>query len=207
MFIRPIHVRSSGKKHKYWALVESYRTERGPRQRTVAYLGKLPRKVRRGVKNAAEGRALSGQTDLFTPQEPQWVEVDTSRIRVERCRDYGGPWLGLTLARRLGLDRFLRETMPRGAEDVPWAQMALVLVLCRLCNPSSELKIAEHSSPQSAMPELLGIPAAKVNDDRLYRALDAVLPHKEALQRFLQDRMGRLFDLKFDFLLYDITST
>ncbi len=118
MFIRPINVKKAGKNHKYWALVESCRTERGPRQRMVAYPGKLPQKVCHGVKRAAEGRAPSGQSRLFDRPEPQWVEVDTSRVRVERCRDYGGPWLGLKLARKLGLPAFLRRVLPHGREDV-----------------------------------------------------------------------------------------
>jgi hypothetical protein len=78
MFIRPIKVKKNGTNHKYWALVESYRTERGPCQRTVAYLGKLPDKVRRGVKDVAEGKLPSGQTVLFEEPEPEWVEVNTS---------------------------------------------------------------------------------------------------------------------------------
>ncbi len=130
-----------------------------------------------------------------------------SAVKVERCRNYGGPWLGLQLADKLRLGEFLRKTLPRGQEDVPWAEMALVLVLSRLCNPSSELRIAEHTYQHSAMADLLGIPPEKVNDNRLYRALDKLLPHKEELEKFLVGRMGQLFDLQYDLLLYDITST
>ena len=85
--------------------------------------------------------------------------------------------------------------------------MAQVLVLSRLCEPSSELHIAEHSYEQSALVDVLGVPADKVNDDRLYRALDQLLPHKEALERHLKERLGTLFGLDYDLLLYDVTST
>jgi transposase len=85
--------------------------------------------------------------------------------------------------------------------------MALVLALCRFCEPSSELKIAEHYFAQSALPELLGVPPEKVNEQRLYRALDALLPHKEALEIFLKERLGTLFGLEYDLLFYDVTST
>jgi hypothetical protein len=207
MYIRPINVKNNGKDHEYWALVESYQTERGPRQRTVAYLGKLPQKVRREVKNAADGGRHPGQRQLFDREEPQWVEVDLSGVRAERCRDYGGPWLGLEIARTLGLDDFLRKILPGGREEIRPAEMALILVLCRLCDPSSELYVAEHSYGSSAMPELLGVPASKVNKDRLYRALDALLPHKRDLEKFLARRLGSLFELEYDLLLYDITST
>ena len=57
------------------------------------------------------------------------------------------------------------------------------------------------------MPELLGIPSEKVYDERLYRALDKLLPHKKALEKHLKDRLGSMFGLKYDLLLYDVTST
>jgi len=207
MFIRPCYRRKNGKRHAYWALVESYRTERGPRQRVVAYLGELDAKGRLGVQRAAQGKGRARQRDLFDDGEPEWVEVDASRVRVENGRDFGGPWLGLELVRQLGLDLFLRQAIPSGREEIPWPVMALTLVLARLCEPSSELHIAEHFYRQSALPDLLGVPADKVNDDRLYRALDALLPHKEALEVFLKDRLGELFDVQYDLILYDVTST
>ena len=206
MFIRPCYRRKNGKRHAYWALMQSYRTERGPRQRVVAYLGQLDKRGRLGVK-AAAGGGRSRQKRLFDDARPRWVEVDASRVRVEHCRDFGGPWLGLELVRRLGLDEFLKRAMPQGRERIPWSAMALVLVLCRLCEPSSELHIVEHFYGQSVLPELLGVPAQKVNEQRVYRALDALLPSKEALEVFLKERLGELFALEYDLLLYDVTST
>ena len=207
MFIRPIHIEKSGKRHAYWALVESYRTARGPRQRTIAYLGQLDKGVRLGLKQAAEGNAVSRQTDLFDRTEPEWVEVDARRVRVERCRDFGGPWLALKLWEKLGLGELLDKAIPSGREDIPWTQMALVLVIARLCNPSSELQIAEHFYRHSALADLLGIPADKVNEDRLYRSLDALVPQKGQLEQFLKQRLGTLFDIQYDLILYDVTST
>jgi transposase len=90
---------------------------------------------------------------------------------------------------------------------VPWSVSVLILIIARLCEPSSELYIAEQWYPKTALPELLGVPAARVDDNRLYRALDQLLPHKEQLEAFLKDRLGELFDLEYDLLLYDITST
>jgi transposase len=207
MFLRPCYRRKNGKRHAYWALMESYRTERGPRQRVVAYLGQLDEAHRLGVKQAAEGKTGPWQERLFDDVRPQWVEVDVKRVRVENRRDFGGPWLGLELVDQLGLKEFLERTIPSGREEIPWSLMALVLVLCRLCDPSSELHIAEHFYAQSALPELMGISPEKINEQRLYRALDALLPHKEALEIFLKNRLGELFDLEYDLLLYDVTST
>jgi hypothetical protein len=206
MYLRRCYRRKDGKRHAYWALVESYRTTRGPRQRVVAWLGVMDERGRLGLKRCAE-KNTAYQTGLFTTAEPEWVEVDVKRVRVERSRKFGGPWLGRELLRRLELDRFLEETLPNGREEIPWSAMAMILILSRLCEPSSELHLAEHLYEASAMSDLLGVPEEKVNEDRLYRALDILLPHKKALEKLLKERLGELFDLDYDLLLYDITST
>jgi transposase len=100
----------------------------------------------------------------------------------------------------------LARLVPEGHEAVPWATMAAVLVLARLSEPSSELHIAETWYRGTALEDLFGLPAALVNDDRLYRALDRLLPHKDALQQHLVARLGELFALDYDLLLYDVTS-
>jgi transposase len=212
MFVRRCFKNHLGKRHAYWALVESVRTERGPRQRVVAYLGDLDQAGRLGMVDAAVG-ACGKQRDVSPPlfedgtPAPRFVEVDTSRVGVENVRSFGGAWLALQLIDRLALTSFLDEAMPRGREEIAWSVMSLVLVIGRLLDPSSELRLAEHLYQRTALPDLLGVAAEKVNDDRLYRALDALLPHKDALQKHLKNRLGELFDLKYDLLLYDVTST
>ncbi len=206
MYIRKTTRHKDGKFHHYWALVESYRTERGPRQRVVAWLGEMDEAGRLGVGRVVEG-AHGFQQDLFEKTEPEWVEIDLKRVRVENVVDFGGPWLGLEVMRCLGLDEFLLEHVPRGREEIPWAIMAGVLVLCRMCHPSSELHIAEHFFEQTALADLLGISRDKINEDRLYRALDQVLPYKEAFEQHLKERAGSLFQLDYDLFLYDVTST
>jgi transposase len=173
----------------------------------VAYLGELDEQGRLGVLRAAE-RDSAPQAGVFDRQaSPEWVEVDLGGVRVERSRPFGGGWLGLMLLRQLGLNELLEALMPSGREEVPWSVMTVVLVLGRLLDPSSALHLAEHGYEASALAELLGVPAAKVNDDRLYRALDRLLPHKPALEKHLKQRLGELFDLDYDLLLYDVTST
>jgi transposase len=173
----------------------------------VAYLGELDEQGRLGVEQAAQAVPWA-QTDLFQPESgAAWVEVDLRGVRVERSRPFGGGWLGLMLLRQLGLSELLEEVLPPGREEVPWSAMVLVLVLGRLLDPSSELHLAEHGYEASALAELLGVPEAKVNDDRLYRTLDRLLPHKPALEKHLKQRLGELFQLDYDLLLYDVTST
>lgn len=205
MYLRRCYRNKDGKRHAYWALVESYRTSRGPRQRVVAWLGDLDEQGRMAIRK--EGEETSYQGHLFEDNKPTWIEVDLHRVTVERTRRFGGPWLGLELLRKLGLDSFIAQTVPKGREDVSWAVMAMVLVLGRLCDPSSELYLAEQGYESSAMSELLGVPSDKVNDDRLYRALDRLLPHKEAFEKYLKEKLGELFPLDYDLLLYDVTST
>jgi transposase len=209
MFLRPHYRQRNGQREAYWALVESYRTERGPRQRTVAYLGLMDEAGRLGVQQAANPPPTSQQRELFPEArtEPRYVEIDRTRVRVENCRQFGGAWLALELVKRLGLHEFLQRTLPIGQEHVPWSLTALILVIARLCEPSSELHIAEHFYRQSALSDLLGVPLDKVDDNRLYRGLDELLPHKEALEVFLKQRFGELFDIEYDLLLYDVTST
>ncbi|MBI2857178.1 MAG: hypothetical protein HYX95_02555, partial [Chloroflexi bacterium] len=139
----------------------------------ISYLGDVGEGRRLGVEQAAKSETSSWQSRLFDEEgEPEWVEVDTRRVRAERVRDFGGYWLGLEVADRLGLISLLDQLLPQGREDIPWSMMALTLVLMRLCEPSSELRIAEHLYERSSLGDLLGIPVGKVNDDRLYRALD-----------------------------------
>jgi len=210
MYLRRCYRQWQGKRHGYWALVESYRTARGPRQRVVAYLGELDAQGRVALEPHADGQARVQQQELYAPgesPEPQWVEVDLTRVRIERTREFGGPWLGVLLLQRLEVLQFLQTALPIDRAEIPWAAMAAILVLGRLCEPSSELRVAEHWYETSALPDLLGVPAAKVNDDRLYRALDHLLPHKDALAQHLKDRLGRLFAVQYDLLLYDVTST
>jgi len=206
MYLRKIKRHKDGKTHGYWALVESYRTARGPRQRVVAYLGEMDASGRLSLQLAAESRR-DYQADMVDELQPKWVEVTLNGVRVERVRDFGDIWLALELIKRLGLDDFFHCVIPPGREQIPWAKLALVLLIARFCDPSSELYLAEHYYGHTALADLLGIADAQIYDNRLYRALDHLLPHKEDLEQHLKQRFGQLFQINYDLLLYDVTST
>ena len=226
MFIRQCYRTKSGQRHAYWALVESYRTATGPRQRVVAWLGKLDKAGRLGVQEAVDVARKSiepaSETEQMQPLgrqlrfefdddqsavQPRWVEVNAGGVRVENLRQSGGPWLALHLIRTLHLDSFLDKVIPEGRESVPWDVTSLILIIARLLEPSSELYIAEQWYPKTALRDLLGVTEERVDDNRLYRGLDQLLPHKEALEVHLKNRLGDLFQLEYDLLLYDVTST
>jgi len=210
VYLRHSIVRKDGKAHTYWRLVRSVRRNGKVVQETVAQLGELDAQGR--AKAQALARQISGraeQRELFeAPAEGESsARVRLDRLRVERSRAFGDVWLGWRLWQALRLDALCEELLPRGREDVPWPVMAAVLVIARLCEPSSELHIAEDWYRRTALEDLLGLPDELVNDDRLYRALDRLLPHKVAIEQHLVKRLGELFDLTYDLLLYDVTST
>jgi len=210
MYLRHSRVRRNGKTHTYWRLVRSVRRGRRVVQETVGHLGELDARGR--AKASALARHFLGektrQLDLFDDEAPrEALPVRLDRVRVERTRTFGDVWLGWLLWQALGLDDFSREAMPLGREGVRWDEVASILVLARLCEPSSELHIAEDWYRRTALEDLLGVPSERVEPTRLYRGLDRLLPHKRALEAHLKRRFGELFALDYDLLLYDVTST
>lgn len=214
MFLKRLYRSKNGKRHTYWALVKSVRTARGPRHQVVSYLGELRPSERPGwaeVGRILDHRPKPGPTlfDVAAPPEavPETVGVRVRGVRVERTRDFGDAYLGLVLWRALGLHRLLEGLLPPGQEAVPWSTVAAILTLARFCEPSSDLHIADTWYERTALDDLLGVPAEAVNEDRLYRAHDRVVQHKEAIERHLKERYAGLFDASFEFLIYDVTST
>src|SRR5215469_13429307 len=216
MFLRPNHRSKDGKQHSYWSLVESVRTPDGPRQRTLCHLGELngsdhARWLRTVEVFSEQGEAQ--QLKLFPSHieppadDPQVARVLIKRVRLERTRQFGDCYLGLELWKRLELDRFFEQAIDDDGADVPWSRVTAILAINRLCAPGSELAIEQRWYPATALDDLLGIKNDKINDTRLYRCLDRILPHKTKLERHLKDRYGALFGAEFDLLLYDLTST
>jgi transposase len=209
MYLRHTTIRKNGKTHTYWRLVRSVRVGRKVRQETVTQLGELDAEGRIAARHLAHSLVgVERVPGLFADEIPAApLEVDLSQLHLERGRRFGDVWLGLRLWQAVGLDRLLETHLPRGRADLPWSAIAAILVIARLCEPSSELHIAEDWFRRTALDDLLGIAAEKINDDRLYRALDHLLPHKDTLEEHLKKRLGTLFKLEYDLLLYDVTST
>lgn len=201
-----------GKTHVYWQLVRSVRRGRKVVQETVAQLGELDAEGRARAEALARsitGRACeSSQGQLFDRTEPRGsVAVKLDAVRLERSRSFGAVWLGWLLWRALKLDELCGALLASKREMVSWAEVVAILVIGRLCEPSSELHVAERWYRTTALEDLLGVATESLYDERLYRALDRLLPHKEAIEQHLVKRLGELFDLDYDLLIYDITST
>lgn len=216
MFLRQHRRQKDGKDHGYWSLVETVRTPDGPRQRTVCYLGELNSSAQaRWLKTIevfnehGEGQQLKLFPSEVEPPEddPNVARVLLNKVRLERTREFGSCFLGLELWKRLELDKFFEELLDGDRAEVPWSRVAAVLGINRLCAPGSELSIEQRWFPRTALDDLLGIDEDKLNDTRLYRCLDRILPQKTKLERHLKQKYGELFGAEFDVLLYDLTSS
>ena len=209
MYLRHTTRKKDGKVHRYWRLVRSVRVGRRVIQQTVAQLGELDEHGRLGARALA--RALIGapeQAQLFDDGcADVTVPVRLKGIRIERSRQFGDVYLALALWRGTGLAQLCETLLPVGKEHVAWEKIASVLVAARLCEPSSELHIAEDWYRRTALCDLLQLDDAQVNKDRLYRALDQLLAHKVAIEAHLSRRCGELFAINNEVLLYDVTST
>jgi transposase len=216
MFLRSHGRMKDGKDHTYWSLVETVRTPDGPRQKTLCYLGELNSSAQARWLTTVEVFNEQGETrqlKLFPshveppPDDPQVARVLLNKVRLERTRQFGSCFLGLELWKRLELDRFYEQAVDNESADVPWSRVVALLAINRLSAPGSELAIEQRWYPSTALDDLLQIEAGKINDTRLYRCLDRILPHKTKLERHLKNRYGELFGAEFDVLLYDLTST
>ena len=216
VFLKVHHRSKDGKDHRYYSLVESVRTSRGPQHRTLSYLGELNGSTESAWRKSIavfNGEGSESQLELFASDAPvvpsgeRVVQVVLDRVRWERPRDFGEVFLAWHLWRLLGLDELLEERMGRGGEEITWPLVAFILTAARLIAPSSELAIEERFYPKTALEDICGVAEEQVNKDRLYRGLDRLLPHKAALEAHLKSRIGILFEEPFDILLYDLTST
>jgi transposase len=218
MFLRCHRRIKDGKEHRYYSIEESRRLQSGRVvQRRVLYLGEI---------NSSQQAAWRKTLEVFDEQQQQYqtlslfpddqpiaagaidkLQVKLGEMKLRRARSYGNCWLGCELWRQLELDRFWEEKLPRGREQVSWAQVLELLVVNRLIDPGSEFRLHRQWFDLSAMDMLLGVDFAVAEKDRLYRCLDRILEHKQALFVHLQQRWKNLFDTQFDVLLYDLTST
>jgi hypothetical protein len=217
MFLRRYRRTKDGKSHIYYALVESVRTDAGPRQRVVAHLGELnheqERRWQRTVvfhnrQGDGEQLRLFPDDDLLPlPDDPDIVRIRLGSVAWTNPRRFGDIWLARSLWHFLDLDRIVDRHMPQGQEDVRPADIVAIEVINRLCQPCSEFALAEHWYASTALEELLGVPDALVTKDRLYRTLTRLLQGQVPIENDLQARLGTLFQLDYNLLLYDITST
>jgi transposase len=217
MFLRRYSRTKDGKTHTYYALVESVRTNAGPRQHIVAYLGELnhdeQRRWQRTVSiynrqgDCQQLRLFADDEQVPVPDDPDVVRIRLRSVGWTNPRRFGDVWLGLWLWKFLHLDEIVDRYLPQGKETIRPAEIVAIEVINRLCGPCSEFALAEHWYASTALEDLLGVPDSAVTKDRLYRTLDRLLLAQEPIEDDLKDQLGTLFQLDYDLLLYDLTST
>jgi Transposase DDE domain len=217
MFLRRYTRTKDGKEHTYYALVESVRTEAGPRQHVVASLGELDndeqRRWQRTVTiyncqgDARQLRLFPDDECVPVPDGPDVVRIRLGSVGWTNARSFGDVWLGLWLWKFLGLDEIVARHVPQGKETVRPADIVAIEVINRLCGPCREFALAEHWYETTALEDLLGVPDGAVTKDRLYRTLDPLLAAQNQIEQDLKARLGTLFPLDYEVLLDDLTST
>ena len=213
MFFKKHERFKDGKQHTYWSLMETIRTVDGTRQRVLCYLGELNSSRKsswyKAIKvfndDGREEQLSLFPSDCDIEESEDIVKINMKSVGLERCREFGDV---------LGLDKFWEEKINSVPEkhngripDILRSKVAAILAINRLCAPGSELFIEEKWFKSTALDDLLNISEEKIHTDRLYECLDRMLEHKEEMEKHLKKRYGELFDLKYDILLYDVTST
>jgi transposase len=219
MFLRATTRKKDGKTHRYWSIVENRRLADGRvLQRHVLYLGEIndtqARAWRRSIEVLDEREDAPRTVALFPEDRIDECALDRavvrlrlSQLRLCQPRVWGSCWLALKLWERLGLERFWLQRLPRSRKGTRWDQVLLVLVAYRLLSPGSEWKLHRQWFERSALKDLLGSDEGVADIHKLYACHDRILEHKTAVFDHLVSRWRDLFNVEFDVLLYDLTST
>src|ERR1700674_4077165 len=219
MFLRSNRRFKDGKEHHYWNIVENRRCASGKVvQRQVLYLGEIGDGQHddwsRAIEAFDEDAQRHTQLSLFSADrelprqaEGYGVQVRLDAMELHRPRQWGACWLSCELYEQLGLDQFWARRLRPSREGTNWCDILQTLVCYILIDPGSEWRLHRQWFEQSAMADLLGADSMLAEKNALYRCLDKLLPHKQALFSHLRQRWTDLFGAKFDVLLYDLTST
>jgi hypothetical protein len=208
-----------GKEHRYWSIAEKRRCAGGRVvDRHLLYLGEINDSQQAAWLRCIEAFEVGSQRQLRLALFPAdreipahaadvGVQVRLSEFTLERPRQWGACWVFCRLWAELQLERFWQERLPDSREGTSWYHVLMVLVAYRLIAPGSEWRLHREWYERSAMGDLLGADFALAAKDTLYRCLDKLVVHKEALFTWLTGRWQDLFGVTYDVLLYDLTST
>jgi Transposase DDE domain len=217
-FLHCHHRFKNGKDHCYWSIAEKVRTRRGWVQRPLLYLGEINDNQKETWTKVIDvfdtTRQQTRELALYPANRPvpdhaadYGVQVQLEQFELRRPRQWGACWVGCRLWDQLKLDDFWRERLPDSREGTNWRHVLQTLTIYRLLDPGSEWRLHRQWFKNSAMADLLAEDFGLAQKDNLYRCLDKVLEHREALFGYLRQRWEDLFGVKFEVLLYDLTST
>jgi transposase len=219
MFLRCTTRKKDGKEHRYWSIVENRRCAANKVvQRHVLYLGEINDQQQASWQKTIEifehGQAQSKTVALFAEDRAleavpdcEIVRLRLSELQLRRPRQWGACWLFCQEYSQLGLDQFWAERLPPSRKGTRWDLVLQTLCAYRLIDPGSEWRLHRQWYEQSAMADLLGEDFSLAEIHTLYECHDLLLEHKAALFDHLTRKWKDLFNVKFDVLLYDLTST
>ena len=235
MFIRKVPHKNKKNRKRYhtYKLVESVRTQRGPRQRDILNLGvnfKLPKEQWKDLANCIEAiiskqkllfdypkeiktlankyaRAIIRQQAVAIDEENDFIAdyqtIDVNSIDNEDARTVGAEHVVLETIKELEIDHKLKSF------GLNRFQISVVLgvVAGRMIVPGSERATHQWMQNVTALDELLGVNFSSVSLDSVYKASDLLLKNKDELEEHLRGTEGRLFALNERIILYDLTNT
>jgi transposase len=213
-------------------LVESVRTEQGPRQRTLLNLGTLDleQKQWKPLANRIE-ELLRGQRRLtpldeniealaqhftkllvqkkiaenneFKHAEQDFQSVDVNALSSTEGKSIGPEHVGLEAMKQLGFFKLFRQLkFKKKIMD-----LAALLIIGRLVHPSSERELKRYAEEESGLDELLETDFSYLANNALYETSDVLFYHKNIIEQFLRNHSKKLLGLGESIILYDLTNT
>ncbi len=235
MFIREKETKNkhTGRTYKKHVLVETVRTEKGPRQRTVMQLGtlELPKSKWKALAACLE-RKLSGQT-TFADEPPEieavasraleqyevvsrrkeektkrekeqdLVTVDLNTAATAKNRSLGAELVVDKIWKQLNINKILQENGFTRLE----AALAEAVVAARLIEPGSDLDTWKWLHQRSAIKEILAVNLDGVGKDAVYEIADHLLSHKNEIEKALYKEARKNFGDEMTIYIYDLTNT
>jgi len=218
MFLRCYKRKKNGKLHHYYSVVENRRIANGRvAQKTVLYLGEITSDQEKAWRKTLQVFDVDQNKPVYkylfaTEEESICEDIDAipvrlSHLKLSHPRAFGDCWLGCQIWDELKLDSFWKKRIDGYKTTIAFSKVLKLLVINRLIKPGSEFYVHQHWFDQTAMDVLLDCDFTVAQKNRLYECLDKILPYKDDLCQYLKERWETLFDISYDVLLYDLTST
>ncbi|AQQ10246.1 Transposase [Sedimentisphaera cyanobacteriorum] len=218
MYLKKHKRKKNGKINSYYSIAEKRKVSRGRYvEKMVLYLGEISDSQKKSWQRSIEiinednkpvrKSLFAFDQDNHTHHDIDTIPVKLSKMKLNNPRTFGDCWLGCEIWDMLGLDTFWSERIDTAKSPVDYSKVVKLLTVNRLIKPGAEFYVHRHWFTQTAMDVLLGCEFDVAEKNRLYRCLDRILPYKEELCSYLKDTWQMMFNLEYDILLYDITST
>ena len=160
-----------------------------------------PQEVERDAQRIAA--QLLNRAPPATVERPDLQTVDVSSLELIRPRSVGVENVGLWAMEQLGLEALLERLGFNGTQRA----LAMATIVARMAAPGSERASWRWLCERSALGELLGVDFERMSMMRLYRASDALLARRAAIEAHLFEQVADLFGLPQTVTLYDLTNT